>query len=323
MAIVLSRTSAVLLAAVVSCSAAQAQTMYRVTRVSLGSLDSLTDKGKYVLRNSAAEYSLCTPKRCHELPRQPRVEWLAVNDSRVVMGSVEHGSLSSIVRKWPGQPLLERFRASAPNWPGHAIAPDGTMVGVDRNRDAVMITDTLHVLPGLAGQGGGATAINSAHVVVGYSATQDAMHATMWVGGVPQDLGTLPGHKYSEAYALNDANFAVGYSYVPGLRPQAVRFAPGSTPTELVAPANIAESRAYAINNRGDIVGTMWDKDTNGGLGFVVENDKLVALNDRLRAEDRGHYDVWYAVGINKRGQIAAWGWTGTGSEALLLDPIQ
>jgi uncharacterized membrane protein len=142
----------------------------------------------------------------------------------------------------------------------------------------------------------------------------------MWVDGVPQDLGVLPGHKHSEAYALNDANVAVGYSYVPGRLQQAVRFVPGSTPIELVAPANIQESRAYAINNRGAIVGTMWREDTNGGVGFVVESDKLVALNDRIVPEDQGKYDIWYAVGINDRGQIAAWG---RYYDPLLLDPVE
>ncbi|HEX5684341.1 MAG TPA: hypothetical protein VFY73_09920 [Ideonella sp.] len=61
-------------------------------------------------------------------------------------------------------------------------------------------------------------AINSSGDIAGASATalsQGHMHAMRTVGGVMQNLGTLPGDEYAAAYSINDAGDVVGGSSPP------------------------------------------------------------------------------------------------------------
>lgn len=333
MAIAVSQAAAALAVALALIGAAQAQTMYRITHFAYPALYpfNLTANDNILARGwNGDSYSAfkCSTRDCKELPKQPRTQWTAMNDSGVLMGWIgKKGGDGYMTRKRPGM-AMEKFPAQPADvlWPtgGRPIAPDGAMVGVDRNGYAVIITDTLRVLPGLAGRGGVAYGINAAHVVVGLSVpiSGGGHHATMWINGQPQDLGVPPGHTYSAAYDVNDSNVAVGYSYVGGKLQQAARFAPGSPAVAFTPANNIRESRAYSINNKGEIVGTMWNADTHVARAFIVENDTLVDLNERLSADDQaGHY-LKYAIAINDKGKIVAVDDKFIAT-AVLLEPIK
>jgi probable HAF family extracellular repeat protein len=115
-------------------------------------------------------------------------------------------------------------------------------------------------------------------------------------------------------------NVAVGYSYIPGKLQQAARFSPGSSAVTLQSPDNIRESRAYSINNNGEIVGTMWNTD-GAPRAFVVEGDALVDLNERISADDRAHHYFTYATAINDKGKIVVM--DERFGAAVLLEPIK
>jgi len=331
MAIAIARAAAALVSALALSGAAQAQTMYRVTYFAPQpqyAFDLTANDDVLALSWNGDRYSAfkCPTRRCRELPKQPRTDWTAMNDSGVLMGWMgkKRWPDGSMIRKRPGMPV-EKFAAHPAelSWPagGRPIAPDGAMVGVDPGGNAVIITDTLQVLPGLTDRGSLAYGINAAHVVVGLSVPAEGHHhATMWINGEPHDLGVPPGHVYSAAYDVNDFNVAVGYSYIPGKLQQAARFSPGSSAVTLQPPGNIRESRAYSINNNGEIVGTMWNTD-GAPRAFVVEGDTLVDLNERISVDDRAQYYFTYATAINDKGKIVAR--DERHGAAVLLEPIK
>ena len=332
MATAISRAATALILGLTLSAVARAQTMYRVTYFAPQpryAYDLTVNDTVLALGWNGDGYSAfkCSTRHCRELPKQPRVDWTAMNDSGVLMGSIEKGRrhVRSMIRKRPGM-AAEKFAARPAEvlWPvgGRPIAPDGAMVGVDPNGNAVIITDTVQVLPGLTGGGGLAYGINAAHVVVGLSVPAEGHHhATMWIDGLPHDLGVPPGYVYSAAYDVNDSNVAVGYSYVGGKLQQAARFSLGSSAVALQPPGNVRESRAYSINNKGEIVGTMWNADTGAPRAFVVEGDTLVDLNERISADDQARHYFTYATAINDKGKIVAVDDRFGG--AVLLEPIK
>ncbi|HXI76923.1 MAG TPA: choice-of-anchor D domain-containing protein [Steroidobacteraceae bacterium] len=81
---------------------------------------------------------------------------------------------------------------------------------------------TLTTLAAVApGSGGSAAALSSAQSGVSYVAGTSLIspngtsHATLWTGGVPTDLGTLPGAESSDALGVNDSGTVVGRSDLP------------------------------------------------------------------------------------------------------------
>ena len=56
--------------------------------------------------------------------------------------------------------------------------------------------------------------INAAQQVVGYSADSgfNQMQAVLWNGTVPTSLGSLPGHAFTQANAINSAGAIVGFA---------------------------------------------------------------------------------------------------------------
>jgi RHS repeat-associated protein len=105
----------------------------------------------------------------------------------------------------------------------------------------------------------GADAVNNLNVFAGRTCNPfPNCHAAIWDGTTTTDLGTLHGGDYSEAYDLNDAGVAVGYSTVanpPTEGTNSSAFIWNGTMSDLTPyPANYPSSAA-AINRFGDVVG--------------------------------------------------------------------
>lgn len=154
---------------------------------------------------------------------------------------------------WPGDP------DAGPSTYATAITEAGDIAGylspfTDEYTallwDAAGKVDTLG--PGIA------YALNNARQVVGCYITPGLRHwmAILWAADTSQDLGTLGG-LHSCAYAINDSGWVAGSAWTPEGAEHAFLWKPGSGLIDLGSLYNI--SRAYGLNNRGEVVGVTGD----------------------------------------------------------------
>jgi probable HAF family extracellular repeat protein len=156
-------------------------------------------------------------------------------------------------------------------------------------------------LPGIAAASGSgyaseANAINDPGQIVGTCSVGNSItvrHACRWgVGGSgPTDLGTLGGTT-SEGQDLDAAGRVVGWSQLapaPGQQSGPMRaFVWNGAMQELSLPDGATSSRAYGINESGDVVGTAWTpgggSDLQGERATLWRNGQAIDLNDLLPA---------------------------------------
>lgn len=194
----------------------------------------------------------------------------------------------------------------------------GQAVGASRTNDDVVpfYFDGYrsHVLPTLDEFGGLAYGINTRGDIVGYVSvsppTGQEAHAVVYTNGELHDLGTLGGTN-SFAYAVNDAGEVIGTyqrdEEVDGTFRPNVDHTFLYTPTAGIQPLNIPPSIPWAINNQGELVGSLG----YGGVGAF-----LYALG-----EWHG-LDLANASGINDSGWIVGFrnGGSGFGHAFLYRD---
>lgn len=177
-------------------------------------------------------------------------------------------------------------------------------------------------------EAGEAYGINNSDVVVGERIDYGGLNpnrAFMYKDGKATDLGTLPGHVYSAAYAINDRGQIVGVSAptpdpeINGARaflydPQRGMVSLGTLRT------TDAYSRAVAINKCGHVVGFSGSKDTYSTSdlsAFLYAKGKMVDLNSRIL--NRSAFRLTAASAINDHGQIVGRGWINGQLHAFLL----
>lgn len=307
-------TAALMLAAQVALG----QTMYRVVPIHDGEPLSVDTQGRILLRDGDAAYHVCSKSNCRALSdRHPPTHWMNFNDQGALTGYSGESALRKDAQHGGGAHVITHGY-------GFAIAPDGSVVGFDDKARAFLFTDRRIALEGLAGLGAAAYDINSRHVIVGRSWLGDEKYsATMWVdAGPPQDLGIPHGHLGSSALAINESNVAVGYSFSPLIHsPLPVRFADGKVQVFQLPSARVW-GLAMDINAAGTIVGYLGTAQSTSAA--IVEGDRMVDLNTRLRPADAAVYQLGKAVAVNDAGQIAAMHFdplTGT-RLVVLLEPI-
>ena len=160
----------------------------------------------------------------------------------------------------------------------------------------------------------GANGINDSGQVVGYSSTSGwpTLHAVIWNGTAPTDLGTLWGYA-SYAYAINNSGQVVGDVSGPsptsGYPTNQATIWNGTTGTDLGtlpggAPS-ASHSYALGINNAGQVVG--WST-TNTGEHATIWNGTTPTDLGTLPG---GHDSV--ATAINNLGQVVGYSYTSGG----------
>jgi probable HAF family extracellular repeat protein len=171
------------------------------------------------------------------------------------------------------------------------------------------------------GNGSRVLAVNNRGQFVGATTVEEKgaeylpVHAFLWVkvdkngrGGRMKDLGTLPGWRHSTATDLNERGDVVGYTgkegYARGATVQqpgrAVLWRSGGKISALPSLPGAQESRAEAINNAGQIVGT------SGGRAVLWQNGRVLDLNAHI-PKDSG-WVLKAATAVNNRGWIAGRG---------------
>jgi probable HAF family extracellular repeat protein len=149
-----------------------------------------------------------------------------------------------------------------------------------------------------------ALAINDWGLVVGLADDGVTNQATMWVNGAPRMLGALPsttGFPYSEASDVNNLGQVVGRSQVDSVNWHAVLWQRGQMIDLGTLPGD-THSQAYAINDRGQIVGVSANVPASTERPFIWENGVMrefgVVTGDvYARAQDINLFGV--AVGVS------------------------
>jgi probable HAF family extracellular repeat protein len=185
----------------------------------------------------------------------------------------------------------------------------GWLYSAGRMVDVGTIRDHEHVFP---------EAINGAGSVVGTSHRSDwppEYHAFLYSAGTMQDVG------WGSGVDINDAGQVVGNTHARGAfiyNRGTTKFLPALEGSER------RNTRASAINNAGEVVGTagfLFASD-NRGRAFIYSQGKMFDLN-KLTDRRQGLELVW-AIDINNAGSIVGYARKGVGESfrGFLLTPI-
>jgi probable HAF family extracellular repeat protein len=191
-------------------------------------------------------------------------------------------------------------------------------------------TDALGTLGGTLSD---ATGINNASKVSGFSTIAGDLisHAFRTAANAPinpatDDLGTLGG-TYSESTGINNSDQVIGFAQLTGSDAtfpfhafRAAASSPINPATDDLGTLGGAQSLAYGINARGDVVGTS-SRSVSPAHAFIFTGGVLYDLNSQLYASSG--WELIYAYGINDAGQIVGQGiHNGVTEQAFRLDPL-
>lgn len=198
----------------------------------------------------------------------------SLNDSREVAGSSHLEAF-----QW-SQGLLNPLPALDGTYSyAHDINNNSVIVGVSENGIAYLDEDT--------------------GLVVGGSAP------TMWVNGIPTDLG-VGGGGFNLATGINDSNQVVGWTNAYGDR--SFLWQNGSA-VDLLGPSVSGFNRANAINNSGQVIGTMnYQGQVFEGDAFIWQNGILTDFGSLISGSSIGQdiNNSGYAI-INSDGRTFLW----------------
>jgi probable HAF family extracellular repeat protein len=178
------------------------------------------------------------------------------------------------------------------------------------NHGWVQDGDTVTFLAG----DGSPTAINNAGSLAGSARTSTlvAYRPAFWPSatGLPAVLSGLGANSY--AHDLNDAGLIVGSDHSPSPHPFRSPGGAGFARLPTIPGGFYAEEGdAYGVNEKGQIVGSLWLATSDEVLGeraVLWENGVPIDLNTLLSPSDTATFVLAEALDVNERGQIVGWG---------------
>jgi probable HAF family extracellular repeat protein len=163
---------------------------------------------------------------------------------------------------------------------GDAVG-SGTTLSNEYFPRAILWRRTGEVVPlgtfpgGLSSQ---AFAINDWGLVAGYADDGVSTEATVWLNGTPLMLGALPGGVgHSEAVDVNNLGQAVGRTVMDSIHSRATLWW-GDRIVDLGVLPGDNHSEAYAINDRGQVVGYSANVEASTGRYFLWEHGTMREL---------------------------------------------
>ena len=139
-----------------------------------------------------------------------------------------------------------------------------------------------------------------------------------WVNGQPIVLST-GSYIGGGATAINGSNAVAGYVDLGGNLDQAARWDDGQL-TVLDLLTNAVDSRAYALNEAGQVVGVSFNFGEGSSYATLWEGSQAYALQDLLVGGEG--WTLNQALDINSSGQIVGWGTLNGRATSFLLTPV-
>lgn len=256
-----------------------------------------------------------------------------INDAGVVVGAAGTAGGATHAFMYASGSMTDLGTLGGQNSSAEAISNNGNIAGSAQTAGGFSnaflsaaggALQSLGTLPlGASSRGYG---VNSAGTVVGDSRIgavtfpEFQNHAFLYSGGMMTDLGTC-GSSYSQAVAINDGGQVIGWCGVAANVNHAFLYGSAGM-TDLGTFAGVGSSGAYGINSAGQVVG--WsDLPAAGSLydrAFLYEGGALIDLITLI--DPASGWTLDYAIAINDRQQIAAFGCNGALCQALRLDLV-
>jgi probable HAF family extracellular repeat protein/cysteine-rich repeat protein len=303
--------------------------------VVVGTSTDATSRFRAFIHDGTAIHDLGTLTGADDLHVPSLASATGINDAGEVVGQsyvLTGAGYRTHAFLWRGGPLLDLGAPPNGNSGAAAIDQAGRVGGwredvADTVRGFVH-DGTVHELPTLDGGEARVRAMagSADGAIVGFALRDGLRHAVVWTAGGIADLGTLGdggcrGHceaPESEAAGVSAAGEVVGWAVV-GTADHAFVWRGGPL-VDLHDAGRAAATRALAISDRGEIVGSLTATIRDVDHGALWGPDGLVDLNDLVPAGS--DWVLGPARAVNDAGQIAGSGWRDDGWErAYRLDP--
>lgn len=243
----------------------------------------------------------------------------AINDAGAIAGEIRIGGAQGCALVWDSGAARARVLASGDGSSARDINNSGTVAGyilpsgtsARGSREAASTWSGGNVqkvrLAGAHSSSG--SGINARGAVTGhYDRAGGNSRGFLWNGSRSLDLGDSPHPEFARVFPtdINDQGTVVGYLLpIQGESFQAIRIL-GSDAfiwrdgvmRKLLPDSDFIDFEAHAINNAGDVVGSMMPRNPERKVGFLLSGGKLTEL-----APPAG-WRQSEAVAINDRGQI-------------------
>lgn len=261
----------------------------------------------------------------------------AINDSGVVVGESDNNNSRAF--RWDqtnGMTGLTRLAGDNDRGVAHGINNSGVIVGISSNGTTSRptmwtngVAKDLGSIDGRTDTTGRAWAIANNGTAVGVTRTGEGTtaQATMWTKNTIVNLGSFSTTAFSEAFAVNSNNIAVGVG-VNGATPsgtsirRAVRWELADGIPIMVELGSLGRtfSEAKDINEDGQIVGFATNISGSPQLAWLWDDGQILDLNSLIDPESG--WTLLSAEAINDHGDIVGYGMINGVTHAFLLTAI-